>query len=267
MLALGLNPRRHRVIRLVALVWADVAIMLCLFFISSPGSVETVQASFANQYSSLNLRFSPNPAHPGSTVTVNGNLPSPDENGFAFEASGCAVYSDQSGPVQFPNCLRPDGTIMASLQISPSTSPGTYSISLLVVFYNQFTLYSPYSLFSQDCSASPPSETMIVVTPTGNSTAYNCTFMDSSTLTIEPNPISASTTTITSTTTLSRTLTSTSTSTTVSVQQVVTQLTVPEAILTVSATAAATGAASRIYAKRHPGFDIEVKSGIDWKER
>jgi hypothetical protein len=105
------------------------------------------------------------------------------------------------------------------------------------------------------------------VQPTGNS-AYNCVFYDSSTLEIESNPTRSITTTTTSFVAVyqiqTQTQTQTLTVTTTNVQQV--HLIVPEAILTVSVTAAVSVAATRIYGKRRPGFDVEVRSGIDRKE-
>ena len=277
LLAAGLNPPRHSMMLLVALVSIYTVSMLGLLILFPyAGGLEIVEASSVNQYSSLSLRLSPNPAHPGSSVTVTGSLPSPNENSFAFEGTGCGFYAFQSGLIQSPNCVLggDDGSITGSFQVSSLAQPGTYSIYVVVVFYNTLPLYSQYSPFYQSCSASQsmeladieypgPSTPSPPVQPTGNS-AYNCMFYDSSTLEIESSAAPSITTTTTSFVLLYQTQYQTQTLTLTKVQQV--HLTVSEAILTVSVTAAVTGAATRIYGKRRPGFDVEVRSGIDRKE-
>jgi len=261
---------------LVALVSTYAVIMLGLLILfPSAGRLGTVEASSVNQYSSLSLQLSPSSANPGQTVDVSGSLPSPDENVFALEGPECGFGAYQfgayqSGFVQSPNCvLWGDGSITGSFQVSSLAHPARYSIYVVAVFYNMLPLYSSYSPFSQYCSTSQSMEAMVTIStpvppvqPTGNST-YNCVFFDSSTLEISSTPGLVTTTiSITSYSVLPVTITTTSTTT----ENITSQLTAPQAIVTVSATAAVTAVATRIYAKRRPGFDVEVRSGIDRKE-
>lgn len=224
--------------------------------------------------SRLNIKLTPTPTNPGSTVQVSGNLPL---QGGTIWGTQCTLSSSDASVFQGqPTCtLGVDGTINGVFQVSISSPPGDYTISVGVLFDSPL----PYSEY-WNCSPENIAEYTITTTEYGggyssgyattsilSSLAYSCQVDDSGTLKIRSTPSLMTTTTTASNTQLVY-VTITRTSTTTTTEEIRSQLTVPEAVLTASATATVTAVATRIYAKRRPGFafDVEVRHGIDREE-
>ncbi len=260
-----MNPRRHRVILLAVLASTQCLLLIVLsLLVLTTWGVEAAGPTSPN--SLLNIRLSPNPTHPGSTVQVSGSLGIP--GGYPILDTQCMLYSSDSNLFQGqPTCtLGADGSINGGFQVNISAIPQSYPISVSVLFaitslpYNEYWNCSTQNVAHTTTSAGYYGE----VTNIFSNLGYYCQVDDSGTLTIQPVPQVVTTTSNTKFVPVTITRIST---TTTNIQQVCSQLPVIQIIATASVTAIVTAVATRVYAKRRPGFafDVEVRHGIDRK--
>lgn len=238
---------------MVGLVSA-LAILAILTLISRVTNIEAA-ASFAGpaQNSLLGLQLSPNPTLPGSYVVLTGDIP----GGSVLVGLECSISSSSLNIWQ--NCMiTQEGSIMGRFEISPSATSGNYWFTVNVTFLTQ----SPNYGYCEPTSSTQSTTSWYGTLPSsGSYDVYSCQIEDDS-LELTVSQVTITTTTQTSFIT-GPTRTQISITTSTSIVRVPPQITVPDLILALSATAAAATFASRVYAKRHPGFDVEVRTGID----
>ena len=256
----GLNPRRHPLMLLVVLVSTQCLLVFLSILILTPAvmSIEIVaSARYTNPNSSPDATVLLNPpqATPGSVVKVTAS-------GFSFskipsgdiKSISCSISSNpMSLFVSPPGCDRESGDITGRFQVSTTAKPGVYEIRVTV------------NWSAQVCVPVPPQAHTPMLYQTSS-----CTIelyppeLGSASLTV--NEQAPATTTVWSTTYISNTKTVPTTATRFTTEEICSQLPVTEAIVTASAAAAAAAVATHIYAKQRPGFDVEVRSGIDREE-
>ena len=236
-------------------------VFLSILIITPPVMSIEIMASarYTNPNSSTDPTVLLNPprATPGSVVVVTGS-------GFSFskipnehiESILCSISSNPMSLFpSMPECdVGESGDVTGKFQVSTTAKLGVYEIYVTVT-------WSAQVCGSPNPTPNPPQPK--VYQTLSCTIEHNQEDGSVSLTVIEPAP---TTTILWSTTYISNTKYVSTTTTRVSTVEICSQLPVTEGIVTASAAAAAAAVVTHIYAKQRPGFDVEVRSGIDREE-